>query len=265
MQNIENYLNENLSCPICYELAYNNLECESCSTIFCTNCIKKVYDYNTQNDEIKIKCPHCRLESDFYHNKLASKILSQCQINCEHCNIKVIREKLSDHLDICIGKIEECKKCKQLDRKKVHKCIYNFCNMCENFYIDEIKHKYTCPKNIINCEFCFKQYKFEDEIEHLCTTCEVYPVQCQFCNIYSIRDEIINHYLTCNKFKVECKVCGEKYTNRDGHNCEFRKCPSCLLLYKKGQREYHDKNICDRNKPLYIDEDDDIAFPIDNW
>lgn len=243
MNDIVSYVLTNLTCPICYELAYFNVECNLCNRIFCTHCIQ--HTQKNFPEEAFFKCPHCRQESDFYENKLAYNILLQIIVNCDYCKKEMTREDLPEHLDKCVGKIVKCLSCLQNDRLNIHKCKYKYCKLCKEFYIDKKNHELTCQKRICKCEFCDSEYELENKFEHIYTVCQVYPIKCQFCDEYLRKKDLINHYILCDKFEMKCKLCNKIYLKKIGHRCYYEVCLLCKKVYHRHNRQYHEEMECD--------------------
>lgn len=63
MLKVEKKLEEIIMCIICMEPSYSSVTCFSCSNLFCSDCLAKLFTYNN-------KCPMCRKVFNGFENKV---------------------------------------------------------------------------------------------------------------------------------------------------------------------------------------------------
>jgi len=107
---------DNLSCPICYEL-FQNPKCLPCLHIYCEKCLEKLQKGS------KISCPECRAEASIPTNGV------------KDLPTNFVISRLVDELSL---------KKKVTDNKKCGKCnddnsVVSFCNDCTAFLCQPCK------------------------------------------------------------------------------------------------------------------------------
>lgn len=251
------YLDQYLLCGICYEPAFDNLECFNCSNLFCTECIAELEQYydnlNDQETETYVsKCPHCRSNSQFYKNLFATKVLGQIELPCDTCHQKIKHININDHLDHCLGKLVACELCTKKERTKVHQCLYLRCNDCRAL-IRKTKsesHKQNCKERLVSCKFCGKITKNKDKEAHETLDCGLYPVICEFCENKYARRDVHKHAAICDEALMNCGLCKFAYTRVEKHICTVNLCRVCNKTYIHGYKSSHIKECVKKEKDL---------------
>ncbi len=259
-----------LLCSICYSLNIEAREClnKKCKKLFCFNCIsslKNIKNSHSDNDinnkKIKIPCPFCRVEADFYKaEENLNKIISDLKFGCSDnsCSGKYNLEELKEH-NLSKRNLKYCFKCKDstfLNYSKCISCNNIFCNDC-----DLMKNCLNCQLSMCDNCICSKYKKKEN---FLCGECDPKCLKCEnklnneVREICSICDKVL-----CSDCIVECFDCGLflckdikncnelcKHTKED--NIEYGKCRHKISLqcdkcfprckYKLNQNSSHKPN-----------------------
>ena len=246
------FLSQHILCGICYEPAFENVECYNCSSLYCTSCITELDHYyenlNNQHDETyRPKCPHCRANSRFYENSFVTKVLGQIELVCDYCHQNVRHINYENHLDSCLGKLVPCIMCGKRERTKLHQCKYTTCDDCQALIkkSDVKKHKKTCMYRPIHCEYCKSVIKFKDQFKHATMDCEMYPIICQFCKGTCMRKNLHQHVSVCDKAVMDCVICKTRYTRSEKHICPLDLCTICNGIYIKGYLSNHLNGHCE--------------------
>ena len=88
---------ENLTCPLCKELATDAVESSCCHQIFCEECIKQLKNWSA--------CPLCRARNTkYYVNVLGRRLCNSVKLPCQHCQRMIARSDLEKHEENC----EQC-------------------------------------------------------------------------------------------------------------------------------------------------------------
>ncbi len=94
-------LEQNLKCPICWNIPEEPFESSCCGHIFCHPCTKQI---------IEKKCPICRNTSmNFRKNFLAKKLLEEIKIKCHYgCDEQIKINKMKEHRYECRAALFKC-------------------------------------------------------------------------------------------------------------------------------------------------------------
>ena len=94
-------LEQNLRCPICWEIVEIPWETSCCGNLFCEKC-KKSY--------ICGKCPMCRCKKfAFRKNEFAKNLLAELDVNCPYkCENKIKLNSVGEHKYECKKAIFKC-------------------------------------------------------------------------------------------------------------------------------------------------------------
>ena len=135
------YIKEDeLTCPICYLLLKDPIECLNCQTNFCRECVEKVKETNERKNNLN-NCPICKEEWKLEENEVFRTVINEkIQLICEKCKKPFQKKNSFD---------EHIKKCKEY-----------ICKICGEKYFTEnfLKHIMDSHKEIVlNCSN--KNYK----------------------------------------------------------------------------------------------------------
>jgi len=102
-------LEQNLKCPICWNIAEEPFESSCCGHVFCHSCSMQI---------IEKKCPICRNTSmNFRKNFLAKRLLEEIKIKCHYgCDEQIKINKMKEHRYECRAAIFKC---------TIEGCTYN--------------------------------------------------------------------------------------------------------------------------------------------
>ncbi|CAF3980570.1 unnamed protein product [Rotaria sp. Silwood1] len=133
-----------LACPVCHELPWKPVACQSCETPFCSTCIHQWLANNP------FKCPNrCRPYTERKCPPFIVKLLSQLQIACFYqsagCNQIISYEGLDKHEIACGFQSQQCSGCQLQILKK-----------------DFDNHMSNCPSMQVTCQDCKLIYKRGD-------------------------------------------------------------------------------------------------------
>ncbi|CAF4695772.1 unnamed protein product [Rotaria sp. Silwood1] len=122
-----------LACPVCHELPWKPVACQSCETPFCSTCIHQWLANNP------FKCPNrCRPYTERKCPPFIVKLLSQLQIACFYqsagCNQIISYEGLDKHEIACGFQSQQCSGCQLQILKK------DFDNHMSNCPSMQIRH-----------------------------------------------------------------------------------------------------------------------------
>lgn len=142
---------QDLVCQICLCVLQDPLECKTCQSSFCTQCIS-TWKLNRN------KCPNnCELSLHTSHKYLRSAL--------ESLHLKCINAELGCEKVVTLGNISkhENKKCEF----RMAKCRYSNCG--EIFKCGEIEaHEENCLHKIITCGECGQEINIREMDEHSC-------------------------------------------------------------------------------------------------
>ncbi|CAF4080939.1 unnamed protein product, partial [Rotaria sordida] len=137
---------DHLECPICHEIFWKPVACQSCETSFCSVCIHQwLVDHPAQ-------CPNrCKTYIQRKCPPILAKLLAELQIACFYesngCNQVLSYEALDKHEIECSYQYQQCSGCQTNILKK------NFDN-----------HQNNCASIEVTCENCKLVYKRADAI-----------------------------------------------------------------------------------------------------
>lgn len=198
-----------LICKSCQRLIIKPYFCNHCKVLFCQSCAMR---YENPICEL---CNTERLTDtiqQFYRIMLA-KYRVHCKNKNEGCELILYYENLEEHEDIC--------------HHERLLCIYPDC-----FEKIERKnypfHIRNCPLRLLNCQYCFKDYKFiEIETHHL--NCEMKMVQCYGCMRQVLNKFLNEHVEICDEIKVVCEKCETVFKKHEIGNHTEVDCVANLL------------------------------------
>jgi hypothetical protein len=178
-----------LICKSCKQLVMKPFHCQKCKVLFCQSCAMR---YETPTCEI---CKSDKLTENI--QQLFRIMLSKYKVNCKHksegCDLVLYYENLEEHEDICLFERMYCiyPDCKEKIEKKSY-----------------IPHTKNCIHRLINCEFCSRDFKFND-IENHYINCEMKMVQCYGCRRQVLNKFLNEHIDICDEIKLVCERCGK--------------------------------------------------------
>jgi hypothetical protein len=173
-----------ISCIICREIANEAEQCQTCSTIFCKECIRTWLIGN-------YLCPARCVYRSKKLNITASNLLSKMQLKCEHgCDEILSYEDYIKHTTYncayvkvkCKGCLGEFLKCQINDHINLCPSVIVSCELCGKRYLREHlqnEHKKFCPEFKILCKKCSKPIKQKNWESHIEKCFEKY---CSDCN-----------------------------------------------------------------------------------
>ena len=116
---------DNLSCPVCYEL-FENPKCLPCQHTYCEKCLEKL-----QRDS-KISCPECRAEASIPAGGV--KCLPTSYV------VRRLLDELSLKNKVTEEKQNKCGKCSDDNP------VVSFCNICTKFLCQSCKELHQRSK-----------------------------------------------------------------------------------------------------------------------
>ena len=182
--NIDKSLLSDLTCPICFNLVWNPVECDECGSVFCEYCAKKI------SKSYKSYCPMCKKLFYTKPSKGLKKIFSKIRIKCPYkfCLKNPLYFDYVKHLEDCDYRLYKCKNdgCEYQD---------NLSNMKY--------HSNECKYRIIKCKFCSKNIKahtFEKHEKNECTQ----EFNCPNCHKVMTRGYYWSNHYNENNENIEC-------------------------------------------------------------
>ena len=221
-----------LKCQICFNLAWEPVEIENCSHIFCKFCLNK---HLAQRKN----CPVCRQTSI----KVKSSItLSRC---CGEFKIKYrnIGCKETPSYSNYMEHLEKCK-------FKKYICLNEGCKY--KGIREEVKtHCLNCEFRIIDCKYCHNPVKFCDFETHSKTLC-TQEYTCQLCHLKMERGKFFSKHYSKNGDNIECLKAQVKYY-MDEYNKLEQNMEKTIALYQKEKYEMsnsYDENVHKFNEKI---------------
>lgn len=171
-----------ITCPICFNILFEPVECKGCSMTMCKKCITKWLETNNST------CPNkCKNFIETSIDRLAAKMLSKVKLMCynnnEFCSQIVSYEKFLEHYYSCIFNLVVCKHC----NKEVY--LRNF-----------PKHLEECEERKLPCDLCGKLIKKSELTLHNSDFHAEKDVECIHCKT-KIKETLMDSHLNvCDEF-----------------------------------------------------------------
>ena len=213
-----------LKCQICFNLAWEPVEIENCSHIFCKYCLNK---YLAEHNN----CPVCR--QTFIKVK-SSVTLSRCcgefKIKCRNfgCKETPSYSNYMEHLEKC--------------KFKKYMCLNDGCKF-KGIREDVKTHCLNCEFRIIDCKYCHNPVKFCDFEKHSKTVC-TQEFTCQLCHLKMERGKFFSKHYSKNGDNIECLKAQVKYYMDENSKLE-QNMKKITALYQK--EKYEMSNSYDEN------------------
>lgn len=220
------------TCNICTNLAFEPKICNSCSSVFCNECIQKFIQNCNYRYKCILKCKNTTLRS---LNGSDKKHINKIKLKCIHngCGQFISYTDYKNHIEKCQYRLYHCdnKPCKE-----------------QGYYHQMEKHSEKCKYRVVSCKGCKMEFKYIDKDNHFAQDCPLVEVKCNFCGISIKRVD----YLNSHKSKdADClkKLIKIKNDKLNEYEEEFKR-------LKKLNNEY--KKIINENKILIKEQKNEI-------
>jgi hypothetical protein len=171
-----------ITCPICFNILFEPIECKGCSIAMCKKCISKWLENNNS------VCPNkCKSFTESPIDRLAAKLLSKVKLMCynnnEFCSQIISYDNFLDHYYSCIFNLVICKHCSK-----------------ECYLRNFSKHLEECQEKKIPCESCGKNIKRSELNTHNNDYHAEKNIECVHCKT-KIQESLMDlHLNVCDEF-----------------------------------------------------------------
>lgn len=190
---------EEVKCPICYNLIWDIVACNSCGNVFCQFCIEQSIK-KTGNF-----CPECRANPiKLEKSKGFKKLFNNIKIHCHYKNCK----KLIDYSDY-LNHLEKCE-------FRLYCCKNAGCTYKDTLMNIKL-HSNECQYRIVYCEFCKNPVKKNMLENHIQTECPQ-NIKCPLCLTSMTRGFYNREHYSANNDNIDClkgqvEIYKKKYNN----------------------------------------------------
>ncbi|XP_072172049.1 TNF receptor-associated factor 6-like [Diadema setosum] len=189
-------------CPICLMCLRDPVQTE-CGHRFCADCIRHCLRVTS------LRCPVDNValtESQMFPDICVKREIMDLQAHCpfKDCPELVELRNIDNHREVCEFRTEPCPNlCGASMRRK------SITNHLES----------SCPKRLVECEFCQMDIAFDDKQNHI-LQCPERPMSCQFCKFRVLACDLgIHHDTACPEVPVPCQFasfgCSEQVPKKE--------------------------------------------------